>query len=121
MRGHRGHEAITRVGKGWIGNPVNFFPHSSFLLDSTSGRNPVSLATHHVLPRPGVQRQFISHDENHQTRKAVSQSGPLPFYPLESVKFCAQDTFDLFSTLIVSLTLGPHKQFFRNFTHSFTT
>jgi len=40
---------------------------------------------------------------------------------LESAEFCIQDTFDLFSTLIVSLKLGTHKQFFRNFHHSFTT
>lgn len=32
-----------------------------------------------------------------------------------------QDTLDLFATLIVSLQLGPHKQFFRNFPNSFNT
>jgi len=32
-----------------------------------------------------------------------------------------QDTLDLFATLIVSLELSPHKQFFRTFPHSFTT
>ncbi|KAJ3504739.1 hypothetical protein NLJ89_g7781 [Agrocybe chaxingu] len=32
-----------------------------------------------------------------------------------------KDTLDLFATLIVSLQLGPHKQFFRTFPHSFTT
>ena len=32
-----------------------------------------------------------------------------------------QDTLDLFATLIVSLQLGPHKQFFRTFPHSFST
>ncbi|KAF5363852.1 hypothetical protein D9756_000592 [Leucocoprinus leucothites] len=32
-----------------------------------------------------------------------------------------KDTLDLFATLIVSLPLGPHKQFFRTFPHSFTT
>ncbi|KAF9451998.1 hypothetical protein P691DRAFT_805815 [Macrolepiota fuliginosa MF-IS2] len=32
-----------------------------------------------------------------------------------------KDTLDLFATLIVSLPLTPHKQFFRTFTHSFTT
>ncbi|KAG6914106.1 hypothetical protein DXG01_002406 [Tephrocybe rancida] len=32
-----------------------------------------------------------------------------------------KDTLDLFATLIVSLTLGPHKQFFRTFPNSFTT
>ncbi|KAG6864579.1 hypothetical protein C0991_008489 [Blastosporella zonata] len=33
----------------------------------------------------------------------------------------SQDTLDLFATLIVSLQLGPHKQFFRTFPNSFTT
>ncbi|KAG6813448.1 hypothetical protein H0H92_010782 [Tricholoma furcatifolium] len=32
-----------------------------------------------------------------------------------------KDTLDLFATLIVSLQLGPHKQFFRTFPNSFTT
>ncbi|KDR83492.1 hypothetical protein GALMADRAFT_219319 [Galerina marginata CBS 339.88] len=32
-----------------------------------------------------------------------------------------KDTLDLFATLIVSLQLGPNKQFFRTFPHSFTT
>ncbi|PPR02460.1 hypothetical protein CVT24_002009 [Panaeolus cyanescens] len=32
-----------------------------------------------------------------------------------------KDTLDLFATLIVSLELGPHKQFFKTFPHSFTT
>ncbi|KIM45934.1 hypothetical protein M413DRAFT_64397 [Hebeloma cylindrosporum] len=32
-----------------------------------------------------------------------------------------KDTLDLFATLIVSLQLGPHKQFFRTFPHSFST
>ncbi|KAF8318190.1 regulator of G protein signaling superfamily [Clavulina sp. PMI_390] len=32
-----------------------------------------------------------------------------------------KDTFDLFATLIVSLPLTTHKQFFRSFTNSFTT
>ncbi|KAF5333308.1 hypothetical protein D9611_002296 [Ephemerocybe angulata] len=32
-----------------------------------------------------------------------------------------KDTLDLFATLIVSLQLGPHKQFFKTFPHSFTT
>ncbi|TFK29271.1 hypothetical protein FA15DRAFT_664193 [Coprinopsis marcescibilis] len=32
-----------------------------------------------------------------------------------------KDTLDLFATLVVSLQLGPHKQFFRTFPHSFTT
>ncbi|KAF9535019.1 regulator of G protein signaling domain-containing protein [Crepidotus variabilis] len=32
-----------------------------------------------------------------------------------------KDTLDLFATLIVSLDLSPHKQFFRTFPHSFTT
>ncbi|KAG5645742.1 hypothetical protein DXG03_005279 [Asterophora parasitica] len=32
-----------------------------------------------------------------------------------------QDTLDLFATLIVSLQLGPHKQFFRTFPNSFST
>ncbi|KAG6850166.1 hypothetical protein H0H93_000293 [Arthromyces matolae] len=32
-----------------------------------------------------------------------------------------KDTLDLFATLIVSLNLGPHKQFFRTYPNSFTT
>ncbi|KAG7096598.1 hypothetical protein E1B28_004017 [Marasmius oreades] len=32
-----------------------------------------------------------------------------------------KDTLDLFATLIVSLQLGPHKQFFRTFSNSFST
>ncbi|RDB20545.1 Developmental regulator flbA [Hypsizygus marmoreus] len=32
-----------------------------------------------------------------------------------------KDTLDLFATLIVSLQLGPHKQFFRTFPNSFST
>lgn len=32
-----------------------------------------------------------------------------------------QDTLDLFATLIVSLQLTTHKQFFRTFANSFTT
>ena len=32
-----------------------------------------------------------------------------------------KDTLDLFATLIVSLELGNHKQFFRTFPNSFTT
>ncbi|KAF9268304.1 hypothetical protein L218DRAFT_918833 [Marasmius fiardii PR-910] len=32
-----------------------------------------------------------------------------------------KDTLDLFATLIVSLQLGPHKQFFRTFLNSFST
>ncbi|KDQ64991.1 hypothetical protein JAAARDRAFT_52911 [Jaapia argillacea MUCL 33604] len=32
-----------------------------------------------------------------------------------------KDTLDLFATLIVSLELGPHKQYFRNFPNSFST
>ncbi|KAF8803745.1 hypothetical protein BYT27DRAFT_7195084 [Phlegmacium glaucopus] len=32
-----------------------------------------------------------------------------------------KDTLDLYATLIVSLHLGPHKQFFRTFPHSFST
>ena len=33
----------------------------------------------------------------------------------------SQDTLDLFATLIVSLELSNHKQFFRTFANSFTT
>lgn len=32
-----------------------------------------------------------------------------------------QDTLDLFATLVVSLELTTHKQFFRTFPNSFTT
>ncbi|KAF5321704.1 hypothetical protein D9619_001069 [Psilocybe cf. subviscida] len=32
-----------------------------------------------------------------------------------------KDTLDLFATLVVSLQLGPHKQLFRTFPHSFST
>jgi hypothetical protein len=68
-------------------------------------------------------RKFISHDEDHKTRQALPKSS----YILSSLSASRvlltsfKDTLDLFATLIVSLELSTHKQFFRTFPNSFTT
>lgn len=85
------------MGKGWIGNRADFFPHSFFSAPNLSSfpffhpalsfLQPlgfslraffflfsVPFSVYNVRARPGSWRQLVPHDENNQTREAFPQS-----------------------------------------------
>jgi hypothetical protein len=86
---------------------------------------PSSLSlSHHNYGRRCSPSFLFPHDEDHQAWPSLSKSACLP--PLHLIHPAhilpqIQDTLDLFATLIVSLQLTTHKQFFRTFPNSFTT
>ena len=98
--------------------PPAFFLPLFFSLPSPFAAPLVGNFSHAGIYPPG---HLLSHDEGHKTREAIPKSALSSRKSLAFLIPSPKDTLDLFATLVVSLELSNHKQFFRTFPNSFTT
>ena len=98
----------------------SFSPAASLLLlpPSIPSPPPSFFACHGPRLAPGL---VVAHDEDDEARSPILKSTIISLLFLPSRSRPSKDTLDLFATLIVSLQLTTHKQFFRTFPNSFTT
>ena len=126
-RSHLAHQAKHCLVPSCLPLPSSFSSSSSSLpsLIPPPPFHPFPFPPHHLHATRSPPGFLLPHDEDDEARSPFPKGMcsfpfPLPSY-FSDLPPIIQDTLDLFATLVVSLQLTTHKQFFRSFPNSFST
>ena len=98
---------------------ISLPPSPRSTLQSTELSHRVKPIHHDASPQASSSHMMKTTKRGRPFLKVLLLS--LHLYALYLLLFSLQDTLDLFASLVVSLQLSTHKQFFRSFPNSFST